>query len=399
MREAMAPHRGGVPEIVVEFECRGQSYRLRKAFRRAGVSLESGGQRLQDDAAERRLQELLQFERRQARTARPENAGVQALFWVDQATAFRDFDCIAGGRERLTAAIAAEVGTVAGGEGARRLLALARERAAAFYTAGRQQETGALKVASEQLKVLEAEHLALDGRRRDFDARVDRLARLRDERRRLIEQDQAGRARERCEVGRKRLAELADLERRCALAAEALKSAAAELARVEAQHRMRDDLMAEADRLETGARELAGRLEAMEQELGVLRQAMESGTRAEMEASAAAAAAERAASTLRDRLARARLTQEIERLGASGGQLPRCPGPAAAGAGRMVEHRGHARALEDGARAPSSLADSGRARGHGRDAPGFPARGRPHGQCRGSGSAMRASRCGSCGRP
>jgi DNA repair exonuclease SbcCD ATPase subunit len=110
VREAMAPHGGGVPEIVVEFECRGQSYRLRKAFRRAGVSLEVGGQRLQDDAAERRLQEILQFERRQARTARPENAGVQALFWVDQATAFRDFDCIAGGHERLTAAIAAEVG-------------------------------------------------------------------------------------------------------------------------------------------------------------------------------------------------------------------------------------------------------------------------------------------------
>ena len=65
VREAMAPHRGGVPEITVEFECAGQRFRLRKAFRRAGVVLETPGQRLQDDAAERRLQELLRFERRQ----------------------------------------------------------------------------------------------------------------------------------------------------------------------------------------------------------------------------------------------------------------------------------------------------------------------------------------------
>ena len=181
--------------------------------------------------------------------ARPENAGLQALFWVDQATAFRDFETIAGGRDRLAAAIGAEIGSVAGGERSRHLLALARERAAAFYTAGRQQETGALKAASERLRALEAEHGALAVRRREFDARVDRLARQRDDRRRLIEQDQAARAGERRDSARRRLAELAELERRSALAIEAMKAAAAEQARVEAQHRSRHDLIAEAARL------------------------------------------------------------------------------------------------------------------------------------------------------
>ena len=139
VREAMSPHRGGVPEITVEFECAGRLFRLRKAFRRAGVVLETDGQRLQDDAAERRCRSCCASSAAGA-DARPENAGVQALFWVDQATAFRDFESIAGGHDRLTAAIAAEIGTVAGGEGGRRLLALARERAASFYTVGRQQE-------------------------------------------------------------------------------------------------------------------------------------------------------------------------------------------------------------------------------------------------------------------
>lgn len=61
VREAMAPHRGGVPEIAVAFEVGGQMHRLRKAFRRGGVVLETPAQRLQDDAAERRLQELLRI--------------------------------------------------------------------------------------------------------------------------------------------------------------------------------------------------------------------------------------------------------------------------------------------------------------------------------------------------
>ncbi len=85
------------------------------------------------------------------------------------------------------------------------------------------------------------------------------------------------------------MAELADLEQRCALAAEGLKSAGADLARIEAQHRMRAELIAEAARLEIVSRELAGRLEVAERELEVLRQAADAQARAEAEAAEAAA--------------------------------------------------------------------------------------------------------------
>ena len=314
VREQMLPHRGGVPEIAVGFECGGVAYQLRKAFRRGGVSLESAGERLQDDAAERRLQELLRFERRQARSPKPENAGLQALFWVDQATAFRDFEGIAGGLDRLTAAVAGEVGSVVGGDGARRILAQARQRVADYYTPGRQQETGALRAARERVDALAAEQASLDVRRREFEARVDRLARLRDERRRLIEQDPAGRARERCEAARRRLGELAELERRLALAVEAVKAGAAELARAEAQQRTRDALVAELGRLEEDARDLAERVAGAEREALVLGEGARALAQAASDAGGRVAAAATAAATARDRVAQARLVGEVARL-------------------------------------------------------------------------------------
>lgn len=321
VREAMAPHAGGVPEIAVEFECGGERHMLRKAFRRAGAMLESGGSRHQDDAAERRLQELLRFERRQARSPRPENSGIQALFWVDQATAFRDFDGIAGGRERLTAAISAEIGTVAGGGMARRLLATARERAAGYVTAGRQQETGALKAAGERLRELEAEHAEVERRRVEFEGRVDRLARHRADRARLIEQDQAGRARGRREAVHRGLAELTALEQRCRMAVEAVKAAAAEEARLAAQHRMRGELSAEVLGLESTLHALGARIDAAGREALVLRQGFEAGQASEAAAVTLAEAADRTATTARDAVAAARSGAEAARLGQA---LARC---------------------------------------------------------------------------
>ena len=87
------------------------------------------------------------------------------------------------------------------------------------------------------MRALEDENQALEARRRDFDARVDRLARLRDERRRLIEQDHAGRSRERCEAIRRQLPRWPIWNARRNVPMEALKTAGAERARAEAQQR------------------------------------------------------------------------------------------------------------------------------------------------------------------
>ncbi|MFO1035571.1 MAG: AAA family ATPase [Geminicoccaceae bacterium] len=318
VREAMTPHKGGVPEVAVHFEHGGRLYRLRKAFRKGGVVLETEAQRLQDDAAERRLLELLRFERRQGRSAaRAENAGLQSLFWVDQATAFRDFEALTGGHDRLTAAIAAEVGSIAAGDGARRLMETARERAAGFFTAGRQQPTGALKAAEERLRSLEQEQQALETKRRSFEERVDRLAKLRADRRRQIEQDPIGRARQKFDGIRRQLAASADLERRAALAAESLKSAAAELAKLQAQARTRTGLVEEAVKLGQRRTELTGRLAEADRALAVLRAGADRLRRAATEAGEALERAESAAATARDSLLFGQLTERIERLEAT----------------------------------------------------------------------------------
>jgi recombinational DNA repair ATPase RecF len=337
VKEAMTPHGGGTPEVLIEFECSGRPYRLQKAFRRGGACLECDGQRWSDDAAERALQEILRFERRQGRSAaKPENAGLQALFWVDQATTFQGFEAVAGGRDRLASAIAAEVGAIAGGERAKALLALARERAGTYYTAGRQQETGPLKAAGERLKALEAEEQQLQAKRRDYEGRVDRLARLREERRRFIEQDQAGRARARLDEVRRRLAASADLERSAGLAAESLKAATAELARHEARRRSRRDLVDEAGRLAARLEEVGRRAEAAERELDLVRQGSEAARRAETAVAREVAAAERTWASARDLLAAARLRAEIARLEAALGRA-RAAHEAAARARALVE--------------------------------------------------------------
>ena len=228
----MAPHRGGVPEIAVEFECGGAAYRLRKAFRRGGRrARDAQAQRLQDDAAERPPAGAAAL--RAAAGAQPPGPRMPACRPCSGSTRrprsaiSRPSPAAASGSPRRSRPRSARV---AGGERGPSSAGAWRASGRPLLHAGRQQETGALKAAGEQLRALEARADALDGRRREFDARVDRLARLRDERRRLIEQDQAARARERCEAARRRWPSSPSSSGVAALAIERLKAAAAEQA-------------------------------------------------------------------------------------------------------------------------------------------------------------------------
>lgn len=316
VREAMAPRVNGrgVPEVAVTFDCGGTTYALRKAFRRGGVQLDCDGRSCSDDAAERRLQELLRFERRTAHSPKPENAGLQALFWIDQATTFRGFEALAGSRDRLTAAISAEVGAVAGGDQVQRLLVLAKERAAGFYTSRNEAERGNLKLATDRLRTLEEEREKLGARRREHEGRVDKLARLRDERRRFVDQDELGQAQAKLQDLERRLAEIDELVRREALAAESLKAAAAEQAQHAAAHKARGDLIGEVERLAAADRGLGFRVEQAASELDVARKAADGERAAEQAAQNEVACADRVRASLRDLRALDQLTTERKRL-------------------------------------------------------------------------------------
>lgn len=211
VREQMTPHDGGVPEVLVEMEVTGGRYRLHKAFRRGGVTLDTPRGKLAGDAAEQALIDLLRFERRTAHRAKPQNLGLQAVFWVDQGTSFAGFEMLEAGRDRFIAAVEAEAGALVAGDRGRRLLNAVVRRAREYWTPT-WKETGALAEAGRQVQALIASRDELLRRRQAYDAAIDRLARLRDDRRRAIERDELGRAREELAVARQAVAAIEAME-------------------------------------------------------------------------------------------------------------------------------------------------------------------------------------------
>ena len=211
VREQMTPHDGGTPEVLVDMEMAGGRYRLHKAFRKGGVTLDTPQGRLAGDAAEQALIDLLRFERRTAHKAKAQNLGLQAVFWVDQGTSFSGFEALEAGRDRFSAAVEAEAGALVAGDRGRRLLAAVTRRAREHWTPG-WKETGALAEAGRRVQALTAARDELRVRRQAYDAGIDRLARLRDERRRAIEADELGRAREALAVARKAVASIEAME-------------------------------------------------------------------------------------------------------------------------------------------------------------------------------------------
>lgn len=295
VREAMEPHGGGVPEIEIAFELAGRRYGLSKQFRRGGVTLETPAGLLENDAAERRLQELLGFDRRQGRSALlPRHQGLQGLFWVDQGTTFRGLDEVEVGRERIIAAIEAEVGTVAGGEEARRLLDRIAAQCRRFWTGQRWSETGELLEARKAVTALEERAAALRERARAYDEKVDRLERLRADRRRFIEGDRLGHARERVGERRRRLAEVEQLEGRHALVAERRKVAEAEQSRLAGLDATRRNLREQAGKLAEQHAAAEARLAALQADLAAAEQALVAATEREAQTQTRSAAAKAA---------------------------------------------------------------------------------------------------------
>jgi hypothetical protein len=211
VREQMAPHDGGVPEVLVELEAGGAHYRLHKAFRKGGVTLDTPRGKLTGDAAEQALVDLLRFERRTAREAKPQNLGLQAVFWLDQGTSFAGFEALEAGRDRFSAAVEAETGALAAGDRGRRLLQSVTSAAHELWTPT-WKETGARVEVTRRLKSLTATRDELRQRRQGYDAGIDRLARLRTDRRRAIEADELGRARGALAAARKAVAAVDALE-------------------------------------------------------------------------------------------------------------------------------------------------------------------------------------------
>lgn len=238
VREDMTPlgTAGAAPEVEVEFDIEGGRWVLRKTFGRGGTNLTCPeGGRFSDDAAEDRLRDLLGFQRRTGRSdLKPEHHGLAAVFWIDQGTTFGGFDSYAAvAKDRLSSAVAGELGALAGGARTAALLARVRERCEPFWTATF-KERGVLKEAAERADRLEGELHELRGRVAELAQKEERLDRLRDERRRAAATDALGAAAARRDEARRRLDAIEALRQRGALARERLKSGQARLAQADA---------------------------------------------------------------------------------------------------------------------------------------------------------------------
>lgn len=180
--EGMLPYGSKVrPEIALDFDLDGMRYQLRKAFcQRPEAELTvigSNGRRWTGAAAEERVREMLAFTPPGRGAARPENRGLQALFWVEQGSAHLAPTVNDTARQTLAGALEREVGTVIGGERGRILLSRIKERLDRFFTpTGRPKTGGPLAVA--QAKAKEARDRSDDLLRRwkEFEEKTNALS-------------------------------------------------------------------------------------------------------------------------------------------------------------------------------------------------------------------------------
>ncbi len=199
-RERLVPYgTNETPEVEVAFSRKGRRYTLFKRFQRGAVRLEGPDGTLNGDAAEAALEKVLGFERAKRVTgegARPENMGLQALFWLEQGRTFEGFAPAADASRRLSGFMEGEIGAVAAGDAAAALSERVTRRRDAYFTKVKGDATGALREANNEVMRLESEVAELGEQRRGFEGQLDALRAKRGALRRLIEADVAGRARQ-----------------------------------------------------------------------------------------------------------------------------------------------------------------------------------------------------------
>ena len=178
--DAMKPFGSEVrPEVEVDFEVGQTSYRMKKGFlQSSSASLESNGDRWQNDSAEDRLRDLLGFSSPGRGAAKEEHRGLSGLLWVEQGRAFEPLELNRDTRDALHEAIEGEVGQVTGGERGRKLLAAVQKNYDEYYTkkAGREKEV--LKKARAEVESSTDEVESLENEVKQYDDKVNKLEKL-----------------------------------------------------------------------------------------------------------------------------------------------------------------------------------------------------------------------------
>ena len=179
---AMLPYGSKVrPEIKLEFDHDGIHYRLAKAFCQKPVAeLEAvSGARWSGDAAEEKLRAMLEFTPPARGGAKPEHRGLQALFWVEQGSAFGQPHINESAQTSLAGALETEIGTITGGERGRTLIKRVENRVNEIFTPRTKSPKGAYRDAIDGAAAAREHRDALAAKLEEFAGKVDILTRER----------------------------------------------------------------------------------------------------------------------------------------------------------------------------------------------------------------------------
>ncbi|MCB1969854.1 MAG: hypothetical protein KDG54_05535 [Geminicoccaceae bacterium] len=252
LRGRLVPHGTNLtPEVHVDFETGGKSYRLAKAFKRNGVSLESDGGKLAGADAERRLEELLDF--RRAKSAPSDlggkHSGISGLFWIDQGSAFAGVEPSDDDQDRLSTLLAGEIDRAVSGDDGDRLVCEAGQLYERYWTAtGRQSKESPVSQAEQIRNKLQENFTELDRKVQEFDSMIGRLQREKTERARVLEENREARAAERHRAALERLDTAKALQNDLALKIQTIRAQESKIAILEdraAERRRQSGIIAE----------------------------------------------------------------------------------------------------------------------------------------------------------
>ncbi|MFQ3623617.1 MAG: AAA family ATPase, partial [Acetobacteraceae bacterium] len=239
---------GGHPEIALTLETDDGPWTIRKRF--AGPSgraelVAPTGRSFAGDAAEEEIRRLFGVAPSAGRREVPR--GVWGALWVTQGASFAQPALDDPARATLNDALAAQVGVVTGGAGARRINDTIAKELTRLQT-GTGRPTGDLKRALDAAQEAKKRRDDLAKRRDNVDRLLEEVARLRAERQRRLAERNEQRDEEELETARREHRALEDAASRRRAAEEAAAQAARLVEAAEEARRHRAALVAETDR-------------------------------------------------------------------------------------------------------------------------------------------------------
>ena len=259
-------HNYAAPVVSVSFEIDGGLYEIRKRFMKKAYAILNypDGKKLEGDAAEQELQNLILSGGVGTSGKSGDSFGMWNVLWVQQGKSFAPIDLSDRARSSLHNALEAEVGTVLGGRRGRELPKKFENRRSQLVTATTSRPTGRYKDLIEQSAKLESEISELNNRRHELTEYLENLESAQSKLDRLeTDNSEADDLRE-IEQAQIKHQELARHE-------EKIRAARSELARMSSDLQRLENEAKEYCRLNEAICDARNRLELASQELETLR--------------------------------------------------------------------------------------------------------------------------------